>query len=195
MKTIQTNLETAALFSDDGKKRYLLKKFWDGKKPCLTIIMLAPSAASGIELDKTTLLTLNNADRLGYGSVAIVNLFATLNDFDLSHAEKEDKVNLDIILKETENSDRVIYAPGVGRTKNQVFKDRAEQVLDAMKPYENKLYCIASKDGKLRMVHPLTPQVREWVLEKTTVAECKKAESKSLSKDGTGKSKKKESAK
>lgn len=90
MKTIQTKLETAAVFSEDGAKRYLLKKYWDGKKPSLTVIMLAPSEASGIVLDNTTLLVLNNASRLGYGSVSIVNLFATLNDFALECAEEED---------------------------------------------------------------------------------------------------------
>ena len=87
MNTIVTTLKTEAVFSDDGVKRYLLRKTWDDEKPKLSIIMLAPSGASGIELDATTLLVLNNADRLGFGSVDILNLFATLNDFSLSQAD------------------------------------------------------------------------------------------------------------
>ena len=78
MKTINTTLTTTAIYSDKGDKRYLLRKAWDDTKPRLAIIMLAPSEASGIELDNTTMLVLNNASRLGYGSVSIVNLFATL---------------------------------------------------------------------------------------------------------------------
>lgn len=78
MQTIQTNLTTEAIFSDDGAKRYLLRKTWDESKPALSIIMLAPSSASGIELDSSTQLVLNNAFRLGFGSVDVLNLFRNL---------------------------------------------------------------------------------------------------------------------
>ena len=96
MKEIRTNLVTEAVFSDDQAKRYLLRKEWDSSKPKLAIIMLAPSEASGIELDSTTLLVLNNASRLEYGSVTVLNLFATLDDFTLKQAEETDSENLDI---------------------------------------------------------------------------------------------------
>ena len=66
MKTITTTLVTKAVFSDDGSKRYLLKKTWDEQKDKMTIIMLTPSMAKGIELDTTTQLVLNNVARLGY---------------------------------------------------------------------------------------------------------------------------------
>jgi len=87
VQNIKTILATEAIFSDDGKKRYLLRKTWDDSKPILSIIMLAPSEAAGIELDSTTLLVLNDASRLGYGSVDVLNLFATLNDFGLKEAD------------------------------------------------------------------------------------------------------------
>ena len=83
METITTTLTTQAIFNDSHTKRYLLCKVWDENLPKLTIIMLAPSEASGVALDTTTQLCLNNATRLGYGSISIVNLFATVNDFDL----------------------------------------------------------------------------------------------------------------
>ena len=50
MNTIITTLTTEAVFSKDGIKRYLLHKTWDEKKQKLSVIMLAPSKASGIEL-------------------------------------------------------------------------------------------------------------------------------------------------
>ena len=171
MRTINTTLTTTAMFSDDEAKRYLLRKEWDSTKPSLTIIMLAPSEASGIELDNTTLLVLNNASRLGYGSVSIVNLFATLNDFILSYAEDEDKENMDVILDEAKKCDTLVYAPGVGKAKNHNFQLRSSQVLSRLKLYEKKLNCIADKSGKMRFVHPLTPCVREWNLMKFKISD------------------------
>lgn len=175
MKTIQTKLETAAVFSEDGAKRYLLKKLWDSKKPSLTIIMLVPSEASGIALDNTTLLVLNNAFRLGYGSVSIVNLFATLNDTALTCEEERDEINLAMITEEVKKSDTVVYAPGVGKAKNPIFQTRAAQVLEVLKPYSKKLKCISNADNTVRLLHPLTPVVRTWVLRDVTIEEALQA--------------------
>ena len=172
MKTIETTLTTTAIFSDDNTKRYLLKKVWDEKKPSLAIILLAPSDASGIALDNTTQLTINNTDRLGYGSLSIVNLFATLDDFSLMNAEDEDKENMKVILAEAKKCDTLVYAPGVGKAKNQAFQLRSEQVLSQLKPYEKKMKCISNEDGSIRLRHPLTPSVRTWYLSDVTIAEA-----------------------
>lgn len=171
MNRIKTILTTEAAFSDDGLKRYLLKKNWDEKKPRLTIIMLAPSAASGIELDSTTQLVLNNASRLGYGSVSIVNLFATLNDFALKEAEDEDPENMNAIVSSVKEADLIIYAPGVGKGKSKTFQRRQEQVLRAMTPYEEKLHCLCSVNGGGRLLHPLAPAVRVWALSPMKISE------------------------
>ncbi len=171
MKEIRTNLITEAVFSDDQTKRYLLRKEWDGKKPKLAIIMLAPSEASGIELDSTTLLVLNNASRLGYGSVTVLNLFATLDDFTLKQAEETDSENLDIILQEAEKVDTIIYAPGVGKAKNKVFQKRQRQVVKILRQFEEKLYCLCDQDGNARLQHPLSPAVRTWYLSSLKVNE------------------------
>lgn len=171
MNTITTTLTTEAVFSEDGIKRYLLQKVWDDSKPKLAIIMLAPAKASGIELDTTTQLVLNNADRLGYGSVAVVNLFATLNDFALKEAETEDADNLKAIVQAAQAADLVIYAPGVGKAKNKAFQTRQEQVLKALCPYEEKLHCLCSVNGGGRLQHPLSPVVRVWALSPLKIEE------------------------
>ena len=182
MNTIETTLTTQAVFSDDNTKRYLLKKSWNTNLPKLTIIMLAPSIASGIELDSTTSLVLNNASALGFGSVSIVNLFATLGDFTLSEAEDEDPENLEVIIDAAKSANVVIYAPGVGKAKLQVFQDRSKQVLEALRPFEKKLKCLTSASGKAKFLHPLCPAVRTWtlaelpleeLLPKTTLIETK----------------------
>ena len=171
MNTITTTLATVATFSDDGKKRYLLRKLWDQNRPSLAIIMLAPSEASGVELDSTTQLCLNNCARLGYGSVTIVNLFATLNDFALHQAEDEDPENLRFIVEAAANADQIIYAPGTGKVKNKAFQKRQEQVLTALAPYEVKLCCLCGENGNARLQHPLSPAVRVWHLSALKVNE------------------------
>lgn len=171
MKEIRTNLVTEAVFSDDQTKRYLLRKEWDGSKPKLAIIMLAPSEASGIELDSTTLLVLNNASRLGYGSVVILNLFTTLDDFALKHAENVDKENIDIIVEEAKKADSIVYAPGVGKAKIKVFQKRQRQVVKILRQFEEKLYCLCDQDGNARLQHPLSPAVRTWYLSSLKVNE------------------------
>ena len=166
-----STLITEAVFSDDGAKRYLLKKTWNVTKPKLTIVMLAPSQASEVSMDTTTQLVVNNVSRLGYGSVAIVNLFATLNDFALKQAEEEDPENLDAILRAVEEADQLVYAPGTGKSKNKVFQKRQEQVLLAVRSYEDRLHCLCDKDGGSRHLHPLSPRVREWHLAPLRISE------------------------
>lgn len=189
MNVIETTLTTQALFSDDDSKRYLLQKTWDTSKPNLAIVMMAPSVAEGIALDSTTLLVLNNASRLGYGSVSIVNLFATLNDFDLKEAESEDVENMKVILNSAQEADAVVYAPGVGKAKNKAFMLRQNQVLTAIRPMESKLFCLTDADGNARFQHPLSPSVRTWHLSPMKVEELvkepKKQESKAESKEAT----------
>lgn len=171
METIKTNLATTAIFSDDGTKRYLLTKTWDPDKPKLAIIMFSSSKASGVVLDSTTMLVLNNAARMGYGGVTILNLFATLNDFDLRKAELDDEENLKIIVSAAKSADIVIYAAGVGKAKNKLFQERQKQVLTELKPIEHKLFCLCDARGNARLQHPLSPAVRTWELSPLKISE------------------------
>lgn len=171
MNTITTTLVTEAAFSDDGLKRYTLKKLWDETKPKLAVIMLAPSTSSGIAIDTSTQLCLTNADRLGYGSITIVNLFATLNDFSLKQAKAEDAENLDAIVAACQEADTIVYAPGVGKASNKAFQARQEQTLLALRPMESKLHCLCSESGEARLQHPLSPAVRTWCLSPLEIKE------------------------
>ena len=171
MNSIVSALTSVAHFSDEEDKRFLLSKSWNAKQPSLAIIMMCPSTASVVTMDSTTLLCVNNAERLGYGSIAIVNLFATLNDFDLKEAEDEDPENLKAIVDACQAADAVVYAPGVGKAKNKAFQRRQEQVLTALNPMEDKLYCLCAEDGTARLQHPLSPSVRQWNLSKLSISE------------------------
>lgn len=171
MNTIVTTLTTEAVFSKDGNKRYLLRKTWDGAKQKLAIIMLAPSKASGIELDSSTLLVLNNVSRLGFGSVDILNLSAVLDDFALKESDVDDNKNLDVIVKSAESADVIVYAAGVGKSKNKVFQELQKKVMEKLYPYEKKLHCLCNADGSSRLQHPLSPSVRVWHLSPLRVSE------------------------
>ncbi|MBQ6885546.1 MAG: DUF1643 domain-containing protein [Clostridia bacterium] len=164
MNTIKTILTTEALFSDDGSKRYLLRKEWDKSKSKLAIIMLAPSSSAGIELDTSTQLVVNNVARLGFGSVDILNLSAVLNDFSLKQSKNEDKDNIDIIINSAKSADVIVYAAGVGKAKNKIFQQLQETLLKELLPFQDKLNCLCNADGSARFQHPLSPSVRIWHL-------------------------------
>lgn len=172
MNITASTMETKAVFSDDnGTHRYLLEKIWNLEKPRLGIIMLAPSTATDVLFDSTTLQVLNNVSRLGYGSVSILNLFARLDDFALKHAEDTDEENLKMIADTLVRCDTIVYAPGVGKNGNKAFQMRQEQVLQLLKPFEDKLFCISNEKGTVRLMHPLCPQVRVWKLSPFQVSE------------------------
>lgn len=170
MKTETTTLKTEAVYSDDGARRFLLRKTWSEKLPKLAIIMLSPSAADGIQLDTTTQLVVNNSARLGYGSVAIVNLSAVLNDFKLQ-CTNEDPENIKAILNAAEEAEKIIYAPGTGKARNKSFMLLQKRVLTALVAHEGKLCCLCNEYGDGRLQHPLSPQVREWSLSPLKIKE------------------------
>lgn len=127
--------------------------------------------ASGIELDNSTQLVLNNAHRLGYGSVDILNLFATLNDFTLKYAEDEDSDNMKAILKSAKDVDTIVYAAGVGKAKNTMFQHRQKTVITKLNPFESNLHCLCTENGEAKFQYPLSTTVRTWFLSPFNVSE------------------------
>lgn len=171
MKEIISNLRTEIVMSDDETKRYSLYKEWHKDKPSLTIVMLCPSSSGEVAVDTSTALTIGNCYRLGYGSVTIVNLFSTVNDFALREAEEEDPENLQAIIAAAEKADCLVMGAGTGKAKNKLFQHRLEQVLTAIHPYEKKLHCLCDETGGSRGLHPLSPRVREWQLSPMKISE------------------------
>ena len=171
MKEITSNLRTEIIESDDGAYRYSLRKVWDETKPSLAILMICPSSSGEVAVDTSTMLTLGNCYRLGYGSVTIVNLFSKVNDFDLKDLSEFDEENLQAILKAAAEVNCFVLGAGTGKAKNKVFQQRLEQVLMALRPYEDKLHCLCDKDGGSRGLHPLSPRLRQWHLSKCSVSE------------------------
>ena len=165
MKTMTTNIKSKALFSDDEEHRLLLRKEWDKAKKSAMVIMINPNTADTLNMDLTTMLTINNLTSLGFGAVNIVNLYSRImsklslrfnSDEDLLHPETDT-----VIEQYAAMSDAVIIAWGsVGRNSQRV-QERQEELLEKLQQFENKLYQIGTEG-----YHPLTPAVRsEWTLE------------------------------
>ena len=74
MFTETTTIKSKAIFSDDKKHRVLLRKEWNRDKKSAMIIMINPNTADTCNYDLTTMLVLNNLNKLDFASVNIVNL-------------------------------------------------------------------------------------------------------------------------
>ncbi|MFF2189274.1 DUF1643 domain-containing protein [Streptomyces sp. NPDC058155] len=61
--------------SPDGRYRYRLTRWWDDREPA-TFVMLNPSVADAERDDPTIRKCVRYAQRWGYGSLVVVNLFA-----------------------------------------------------------------------------------------------------------------------
>ena len=152
-----SEIKTTAIFSKDGKKRYLLRSVWDEAKPKACIIMTYPSTADELMTDQTTMLVRNNAVTQGYGSISIVNLFCGL---DLKKPET-DRLNGSVLAEECSKADVVIIAYGRGTAHTE----EKERLLEALKPYAEKLVTIEDSKGQL-FSHPLSPYAHHWTVKK-----------------------------
>lgn len=194
MREITSDLRTEIIMSDDGAYRYSLRKQWDESKPSLAIIMMCPSSSGEVAVDTSTMLVLSNCYRLGYGSVTIVNMFSKVNDFVLKDSKDEDQENIRAILDAAEKCTCLVMGAGTGKAKNKTFQHRLEQVLTAIRPYEDKLHCLCDEKGGSKYLHPLSPRVREWHLMPMKISELIDVPMEEVLSKSKGKSAKKEKA-
>ena len=165
MKEKTTIIKSKALFSDDGQHRFLLRKEWDKNKKSAMIIMINPNTADTVNMDMTTVLTINNLNKLGFGSVSIVNLYSRIMEkLSLRFNSDEDLLESDtdrIIEQYASMSDAIIIAWGCVGNNSQRVRERQSELLELLKNHANKLYKIGEEG-----FHPLTPAVRNlWELE------------------------------
>lgn len=147
--------------NDENSHKYLIRKDWStkGKEKVMTVIMIQFSNSDIIQLDLTTLYTINNCHQLGYNVVNIVNIFS-----GLSKEYDTDKTNDEQILKAVEESQIVAWGVGTAGRYNKVIQARINEVVKLIEKYKDKVYVIT--DGKTDIPrHPLSPHVRlEWYL-------------------------------
>ena len=168
MITEKDTIRCEAVFNEEHTHRFLWKRVWNKDKPLAAVVMLNPCQADNIVTDTTTSLVVNNIARLEeFGGIVVVNLFSLLtsklnfrwnSDEDLNDAENDSYIK-----KAAEECSHVILAWGKSADTNKRIADRARKVLELLKPYSEKLYCIS--DGERDNLHPLTPSLRnQWIL-------------------------------
>lgn len=155
-------IKCKSVFSDDSQHRYQMSKIWDKNLPLANIITIAPSECYNIACDLTTNIITNNLNLLGFGGYTMTNLISKIgidikkikNTKDLWNNETDKH-----ILSCAETADKIILAWGSFTNTRKFFADREKQVLELLKPYQDKIYQITD-GGDRKFLHPLTPCVR-----------------------------------
>lgn len=170
MITQKTTIKTETVCSEDKTKRYSLSIEWDKSKKKAVVIMISAGQTNGVAFDNSTNLVLSNLVPLGYGSVTIVNLFATIGSGRAVIEKEQDEQNIKHIVNAATNADDVIFAVGTGHSTNKSFRERQKELLEQLTEYEDKLLCISDVGGQ-RFYHPLCPKVRQWILTPFKISE------------------------
>lgn len=168
MKTEKATMKCEAVFSEDGKHRYSWYREWNKNKPAACIIMIAPSSASAVNCDLSTMLCINHAEELGFGAVWIVNLFSRVN-VSIRGREKIGPLTTEetdkYILSCVEQSKTIILAWGQISKSSKAIQEREKEVFTLLKPYWSRVEAISDPFEKSFTVHPLSPSVRHrWTL-------------------------------
>ena len=117
------NITGSAIFSSDGRYRYVLRREWNAHSPGVLFIGLNPSTADASRNDPTIRRLIGFAHRWGYGHLVVANLYAyctpypgTLfqcaepvgkeNDRWLSHLVKQYKTTVLIYGNQARKGDR-----------------------------------------------------------------------------------------
>lgn len=175
-KIATSTMKTTVVYNDDKTHRYLLRKEWDENLPEAMVLMLSPSVAGTVSVDRTTMLVLENLERLHYGKVSIVNLFSAING---KRTENElDDENLAYITEAAERAESIVYAVGTGGDGNKAVLKQQRDVLNLLIPWKDKMKCITDANGK-KFYHPLCPAVHHWRLERFDYDELKAFKSES----------------
>lgn len=164
----KTTIKCEAIFSDDARHRYVLRKEWDKSKPKACVITIAPSADFNVTSDLTTQLIQNNLTMLDFGGFELVNLYSKVTTSKDEYTSKGMyNRDTDKYIKEScEASETIVMAWGKAHLKSKELSARVEAVNKLLEKHISKLYFIADENGRSEL-HPLTPSVRKkWNLVK-----------------------------
>jgi hypothetical protein len=156
-------IHTDATFSDCGYYRYDLYRQWtDVSRPTCCFVLLNPSTADAETDDPTVRRCMKFAQRWGYGSAWVVNLFAyratdpkmLRQGTDHPRSEPGDaNRNVREIISKCRASDRVVLAWGTYGSTLGAGRVMADKIRNEVAP-QHKLMCFGTtKDGHPK--HPL----------------------------------------
>lgn len=155
-------IKCKSIFSDDSQHRYQMSKVWDKNLPQVNIITISPSECHNVVNDLTTNIITNNLHMLGFGGYTMTNLISKIGiDVKKIKSTKDlwDNETDKHIISCAEAANSIILAWGSFAHTRKQFAGREKQVLEFLKPFQDKVYQIT--DGADRQfLHPLTPCVR-----------------------------------
>jgi len=107
--------KTGAVFSDCMTYRYKLWRVWDDTKPSVMFLMLNPSTADESENDPTVERCERRARQMGFGALAVCNLFAFRATDPKDMKAATDPVGTEndaVIIEEAKRADLIVCAWG-----------------------------------------------------------------------------------
>ncbi|WP_213422585.1 DUF1643 domain-containing protein [Bhargavaea massiliensis] len=141
------------MFDSTEKHRYRLSVIWDATKPSCLFIMINPSTADALQPDKTLNRCIGFAERNGYGSLEVVNLYSyrTKDIEELWESGQLNHPENDIRVKEAvRTADNIIIAWGNDGAKNGKYLSVLKWIDEAGKTP----YCLG-KTARGMPKHPL----------------------------------------
>jgi hypothetical protein len=162
----EATIQSKAVFSKDGKHRYLLERVWNEQKKKATIIMINPSIANELKTDITVCKVMNFLIDKDFGALRIVNLYSFISTDPsclLTAKDATDESNDQYIKNATRDSDIVIIAWGIEKNK---YKKRKEQVKNMLKDHKIKTKGFIDSEGRVGR-HP--SRLNEFTLENYTL--------------------------
>lgn len=150
------------MLSDDEDYRYKLIRVWDNNKPNAAVVMLNPSKADMLTMDRTVMNLTNYLVENDYGSMTIVNLFSyrTTNPKYLKQRDEiQEALNDEYIRQAFTDSDVIIVA--WIRDKDKYVK-RKKEVEKLLLEHKYKIKCF--KDTKERKIRHPRDLTSDWQL-------------------------------
>jgi hypothetical protein len=126
---------SGAVFSKCRRWRYLLWRQWDPSKPVANFLMLNPSTADEVKLDPSCTRARNYAERWGYGSLIVTNVFgwrATDPDDMKAARDPVGRGNDAAILRAAREAEIVVCAWG----NHGLHRDRSARVRELLSGVE-----------------------------------------------------------
>lgn len=146
VKEVSKTIECSAVFSEDGDYRYLLTRTWDKSKPKATVLMLNPSVADVLKMDRTIMNVMNYLiDSEEYGGLVVVNLFAYVSTDPkmLKHRDDDLEAKNNEYLDDTFDDSEIII---VAWTRDN-YKPRKREVKNKLQSYQDKIRCFEDASG------------------------------------------------
>lgn len=160
-------IKCEAIFSDDKKHRYWLKKTWDESKPHACVIMFNPHFSDCLRADNTTNKIMNyllGIEDKDYGGIYFMNLYSIMtsnkdtvkNDFKT----KIPKECNEYLRKAIEGSQDIFLAWGVNEDNEKRIK-RVKEIIDHVIPHKKIYRIYVEVKGESKPYHPAYYPIKE----------------------------------